>query len=330
MSERLKQLELGGAGVSLDTAENTPTSYESSLRHFGGDGSPQQQSHHQQHSQHQQQMMMMPSGQQQGQQQGQQGQQHYQPQNPSQLQSAGNVCLNFIRRSSLGGMISSVASSPSRTHPIRELRRQFSHESATAEYQQAQQQQQKNQQANKLWNFRANFGTSFDSGTGTISGPTPPPPVSRGRNLPMPKVPSGARMEHLPQRQQPSLPKPSLRRLPSSESPAHQVAHPVPSNVPNFTQRQTSLPASTSAAQSFSSGQRKLPIARQKSRELPFIEDVLSGQAQQLLAEQQLQSSSSRPSLHLRSSYSVSFFSGFSLFSSWVLKSYLNNLHFYL
>ncbi len=304
-------------------------------------------------------------------------------------QSARNACINFIRRSSLGGMISSIgvtgggdrssgsfggggAGSPQLTSRTpRELRRQYSHESAASEQQrrllyqqQQQQQQQRNAGQKSLWNFRANFGTSFDSGTGTISGPTPPPPLplppqiqpSRGRNLPMPKVPapssssisissSGVRM--IPDLPQPisstisssSSSKPSLRRLPSASdlllsgtsistsnlphslAPAHQSASPVPPVVPNTVQlrQQTSLPSSSTT-----STPRKLPIARQKSRELPYLEDVLSGQSGQSAAvEKALQSSSGgggRPSLHSHSSYAVSVRGGEAVFFYWFFR----------
>ena len=366
MSERLKQLELSGAGTLESADADTPT------RHFGSDvpqpAPPQPPSASYRHQ-------TMSLGQTADDDEGDDNSRTTTTTVAHPGQSARNACINFIRRSSLGGMISSIgvtgggdrssgsfgggggggagSPQPPTSRTPRELRRQYSHESAASEQQrqrllyqqQQQQQQQRNAGQKSLWNFRANFGTSFDSGTGTISGPTPPPPLppqiqpSRGRNLPMPKVPapssssasiSGVRM--IPDLPQPisssSSSKPSLRRLPSASdllfptgtsasitstsnlTPAHQSASPVPPAVPNTVphlRQQSSLPSSSTSTPA-----RKLPIARQKSRELPYLEDVLSGQsgtqtAAEKLQQQQSSSGGGRPSLHSHSSYAVSF-----------------------
>ena len=216
--------------------------------------------------------------------------------------NSGNVCLNFIRRSSLG-----MLPSP-KTHPIRELKRQFSHETQSDYLKQSV--GGFSGVGNRFWSLKSEFG---GYGQSTATGVPPPSSSSstavghagRRHMLPQLKVQLSEYRTPTPpivgQRKMPDVPvritPPVMpRRTTGSMAPDHGtmsggqtatsiIAATAPTstastkaiNVPIT--RQDSVTSGQSHSTTPSASGRKLP-QRQRSRELPSIEDVMLQKSQ--------------------------------------------------
>lgn len=189
----------------------------------------------------------------------------------------GNACLNFIRRNSLG-MLPLPTSMSAKTHPIHELRRQFSHDSQPQDTRQGECYDATQQSSGAF-----NMFTRSPQRRHVLPQPktkVPLNPVGSGRQLPHqsnsePKTGTLRRLEtetsFAGQRRIPDLP---LQTVGRAKPLLHNLQESInQGSVPSLFQSQPSMiTREPSSGVHFSAAM----LQRQRSRELPLLENVLS------------------------------------------------------